>query len=194
MYFRPLNDTERNENGKYVVKSDNITSIVTVNNSKQFGPFDKCYGPETTQQELYMDVVSPLIQEVLSGYNCTVFAYGQTGTGKTFTMEGRHDDDVDHTWESDPKAGIIPRALHHIFSELTEVEDFCVRVSYVELYNEELYDLLGSNSDTDQRLRIFDDKAHGGNVCFLKSFNLIIWQREFTGRIDQQFNRSYCQK
>ncbi|KAE9548194.1 hypothetical protein FO519_008596 [Halicephalobus sp. NKZ332] len=162
--LRPLNNTERNEGGISTIKADVVTKTIATSVGKQFGPFDKCYGPEATQQEVYMDTVAPLIKEVLNGFNCTVFAYGQTGTGKTFTMEGTHDEEGDYSWDSDPKAGIIPRALHQIFSALAGIEDFCVRVSYVELYNEELYDLLGPAGDAEQRLRIFDDKAHGNGI------------------------------
>lgn len=46
------------------------------------------FGPNSQQKELYQQVVSPIVNEVLEGYNCTIFAYGQTGTGKTYTMEG----------------------------------------------------------------------------------------------------------
>lgn len=51
-------------------------------------PFDNVFGPTTTQQHLFETVCRPVVDEVLQGYNCTIFAYGQTGTGKTFTMEG----------------------------------------------------------------------------------------------------------
>ena len=58
-------------------------------------------------------VVEPLISQVMQGYNCTVFAYGQTGTGKTYTMEGGDGrDDPSMTWESDPTSGIVPRQVH----------------------------------------------------------------------------------
>lgn len=50
--------------------------------------FDRAFGPESKQSDVYQVIVAPLINEVLSGYNCTVFAYGQTGTGKTHTMIG----------------------------------------------------------------------------------------------------------
>jgi len=57
-------------------------------------------------------VVEPLISQVMQGYNCTVFAYGQTGTGKTYTMEGGDGrDDPGLTWESDPTSGIVPRQV-----------------------------------------------------------------------------------
>ncbi|KAG1669464.1 Kinesin-like protein KIF11 [Nymphon striatum] len=99
----------------------------------------------------------------LMGYNCTVFAYGQTGTGKTFTMEGEKNDD-DHSWEEDPLAGIIPRTLHQIFEELRKQNvEFSVRVSFLELYNEELFDLLTSTNDT-QKLRLYEDASRKGSV------------------------------
>ncbi len=61
-------------------------------------------------------VVAPLIGQVMQGYNCTVFAYGQTGTGKTYTMEGGDGrDDPSMTWESDPTSGIVPRQVNPWF-------------------------------------------------------------------------------
>lgn len=98
--------------------------------------------------DVYRAVVHPLIDEVLSGYNCTVFAYGQTGTGKTFTMEGERSPTADVTWEKDPLAGIVPRTLSQLFDELRLLQvDFSVKVSFLELYNEELFDLLSSSDD-----------------------------------------------
>lgn len=98
--------------------------------------------------DVYRAVVNPLIDEVLSGYNCTVFAYGQTGTGKTFTMEGERSTNDNVTWEKDPLAGIVPRTLSQLFDELRLLQlDFSVKVSFLELYNEELFDLLSSSDD-----------------------------------------------
>lgn len=88
---------------------------------------------------------------------CSCFSYGQTGSGKTFTMEGHHDEAGGFSWENDPKAGVIPRTLHHIFSQLEaeKPEDYSVRASYVELYNEQLFDLLNTST---QPLRVYDNK------------------------------------
>lgn len=61
--------------------------------------FDRVFGPHSKQVEVYKAVVSPLIAEVLQGYNCTVFAYGQTGTGKTFTMVGEKSENSSGSWE-----------------------------------------------------------------------------------------------
>ena len=69
------------------------------------------------QHEVYDAVVSPYIEEVLAGFNCTIFAYGQTGTGKTFTMIGEEQPELSAGWYDDTQTGIIPRALNHLFDD-----------------------------------------------------------------------------
>ena len=85
------------------------------------------------------------VLKVMMGYNCTVFAYGQTGTGKTFTMEGGEKRNTGLGWDKDPTSGIIPRALAQILDSLKEQSDqleYSVKISFLELYNEEIFDLL----------------------------------------------------
>ncbi|XP_022091821.1 kinesin-like protein KIF11-A [Acanthaster planci] len=167
---RPINDSERKRGSHKVVEVSQNKKDVQVNievaekaATKTFS-FDKAFGPKAKQIEVYKSVVLPILDEVLMGYNCTVFAYGQTGTGKTFTMEGERTPDPAMSWEEDPLAGIIPRAMHQIFEKLQTAEvEFSVRVSFMELYNEELFDLLTGPEDT-QRLRIFEDAARKGSV------------------------------
>lgn len=91
--------------------------------------------------------MEPTLSDVLDGFNCTLFAYGQTGTGKTYTMEG----DLEWTPENSftPAAGIIPRCASEIFRKLDsagEIE-WSMKVSYLEIYNEELCDLLVDFND-----------------------------------------------
>lgn len=125
--------------------------------------FDKTFGQNSKQCEVYHTVVSPLIEEVLSGYNCTVFAYGQTGTGKTHTMIGTECPELKSSWDDDSEIGIIPRALSHLFDELRLMEvEFSMRISYLELYNEELCDLLSTEDST--KIRIYDDSTKKGSV------------------------------
>lgn len=101
-----------------------------------------------------------MIEEVLSGYNCTVFAYGQTGTGKTHTMVGEEVPHLNNGWEDDNMVGMVPRAVNHLFDELRMMEmEFSMRVSYLELYNEECFDLLSPDETT--KIRIFEDKKGG---------------------------------
>lgn len=94
----------------------------------------------------------PIVQEVMDGFNCTIFAYGQTGTGKTYTMEGgpRESDDGR---KLSAQAGVIPRSIKQVFDTIESNNiDSTVKVSFLELYNEELTDLLTSDDDS-KRLR-----------------------------------------
>ena len=92
--------------------------------------------------------------------------YGQTGTGKTFTMEGeRSINSNELTWEEDPFVGIIPRSVSQLFTVLNSSNccEYSVKISFMELYNEELSDLL-SDSNEAEKLRIFDDPNRKGSV------------------------------
>ncbi|XP_024887827.1 kinesin-like protein Klp61F [Temnothorax curvispinosus] len=165
---RPINQSEKVGKSIPVLELPSNKEVVVHersqgNHSKKF-TFDKVFGPSSKQIDVYNAVVSPLLEEVLAGYNCTVFAYGQTSTGKTFTMEGVSNDPTLH-WQSDTKAGIIPRALSHLFDELRllEAQEYTVRVSFLELYNEELFDLL-SPSDDASKIRLYEDATRKGSV------------------------------
>ena len=99
--------------------------------------FDRVFGQYSTQREVFDAMALPIVDEVLKGFNCTIFAYGQTGTGKTYTMEGTK------SLADDEHAGIVPRCVRSLFEKLdASGADHTVRVSFLELYNEELQDLL----------------------------------------------------
>ncbi|KAI9326722.1 kinesin motor domain-containing protein, partial [Obelidium mucronatum] len=120
--------------------------------------FDKVFGPDADQEMVYDEVVAPILEEVLMGYNCTIFAYGQTGTGKTYTMEG----DLDTC--QGKHAGIIPRTLYRLFDKLEkEDSEYSVRVSFLEIYNEELRDLLSNDEPGAPKLKIFEDMNRRGS-------------------------------
>lgn len=97
---------------------------------------------------------------MLAGFNCTIFAYGQTGTGKTYTMSG---DMTETMGLLSDAAGIIPRVLHALFNKL-EIDDTenCVKCSFIELYNEELRDLISVEESA--KLKIFDDTSRRGHA------------------------------
>lgn len=124
--------------------------------------FDNVFGPEADQGMVYQSVVTPVLAEVMRGYNCTVFAYGQTGTGKTHTMEG---DLTSQMGTYSSEAGIIPRTLYRLFHQLElSGNEYAVHASFVELYNEELRDLLSSEAPkplSSGGLKVYDDKAKG---------------------------------
>ncbi|KAG2624266.1 hypothetical protein PVAP13_3KG119900 [Panicum virgatum] len=94
------------------------------------------------QKDLFEQSISPIVNEVLEGYNCTIFAYGQTGTGKTYTMEGGGTRKVKNG-ELPTDAGVIPRAVRQIFDILeAQCAEYSMKVTFLELYNEEITDLL----------------------------------------------------
>ncbi|EAT48111.1 AAEL000822-PA [Aedes aegypti] len=151
---RPLNNKEQAGNFQRVVDvfpSRGVIEILNCNetsreNKKMF-TYDAVYDWGSTQQQVYDEVVRPLVYSVLEGFNGCVFAYGQTGTGKTHTMEGI---------KSDPEQrGIIPRAFEQIWAHINRSQNmnFLVAVSYLEIYMEELRDLLKPNSTTPLELR-----------------------------------------
>ncbi|KAK2546150.1 hypothetical protein Q9966_000619 [Columba livia] len=112
-------------------KSENNT-ISEVNGTKVFS-YDRIFHSSDNTQQLYESVAVPIIQSAVQGYNGTIFAYGQTASGKTYTMMGN---------EYSP--GIIPKAIQHVFKLICEIPDreFLLRVSYMEIYNETITDLL----------------------------------------------------
>ncbi|KAH7511228.1 hypothetical protein FEM48_Zijuj02G0085600 [Ziziphus jujuba var. spinosa] len=115
--------------------------------------FDRVFGPSSQQKELYEQAVSPIVNEVLEGYNCTIFAYGQTGTGKTYTMEGGS---RKKNGEFPSDAGVIPRAVKQIFDILeAQNAEYSLKVTFLELYNEEITDLLAPEETT----KFIDDKS-----------------------------------
>lgn len=100
--------------------------------------------------------------QVLNGFNCTIFAYGQTGTGKTYTMTG----DISNVLPLPDAAGIIPRVLDALFTRLEADEtENSVKCSFIELYNEELRDLF--STDDTVKLKIFDDNSKKGHSTTL---------------------------
>ena len=101
---RPVSSQEKAARSPIVVETPagNNKEVQVVEKSsltKSFA-FDRVFGTTSKQVDVYKVVAAPLVEEVLAGYNCTVFAYGQTGTGKTFTMEGERHDDLASSWEN----------------------------------------------------------------------------------------------
>ncbi|CAK9814688.1 Kinesin-like protein KIF11 [Anthophora quadrimaculata] len=165
---RPINNREKNSKCTTIVEVPNNKEVIVHERpydklSKKY-KFDNVFGPLSKQIEVYNIVVNPLLDQVLAGYSCTVFAYGQTGTGKTFTMEGINSDSTLH-WQSDSSAGIIPRSLSHLFDKLQslEAQEYTIRVSFLELYNEDLFDLLAPNDDG-SKIRLYEDTSKKGAV------------------------------
>ncbi|XP_041968700.1 kinesin-like protein KIF3A [Aricia agestis] len=144
---RPMDQREKLEGSYNCVSVDSVNNTIAVNRSSVNPPeppriyaYDAVFDSNTSQMDIYVQTASPIVEQVLRGYNGTIFAYGQTGTGKTYTMAGSN---------SAPELrGIIPNSFAHIFSHIAKANDdekFLVCVTYLEIYNEEVRDLLGNN-------------------------------------------------
>jgi len=113
--------------------------------------FDKIFGPESTQSEVFAEV-SEFVQSALDGHRVCLFSYGQTGSGKTHTMQG---------YGTGRERGIIPRAIEQVGLYMDKIAEFgweyTMEISFVEIYNETVRDLLRSTDDDNAKLDIIKD-------------------------------------
>ncbi|NWJ04270.1 KIF27 protein, partial [Crypturellus undulatus] len=136
--IRPLLSKEVLHNHQVCVRLVPNTQQIIIGKDRAF-TFDFVFGKNSTQEEVYTTCIKPLVVSLTEGYNATVFAYGQTGSGKTYTIGGGHIASI-----AEDEKGIIPRAIQELFQCISENDniDFSVKVSYIEVYKEELRDLL----------------------------------------------------
>ncbi|XP_027736171.1 kinesin-like protein KIF27 isoform X5 [Empidonax traillii] len=130
--------------------------------------FDFVFGKSSTQEEVYTVCIKPLLVSLTEGYNATVFAYGQTGSGKTYTIGGDHIASV-----AVDEKGIIPRAIQELFQHISENRNinFYVKVSYIEVYKEELRDLLELETSV-KELHIREDEKGNTVIVGAKEFQV----------------------
>ena len=137
--FRPMNELEKTSGNEQVCMFTSPTSLqfnsTREKNRYRFN-FDRIFPPSSTQQDIYSFGVKGIIDSVLDGYNGTVLAYGQTSSGKTYTMQGE--------MGSESTMGIIPRMISHVFDFIHEQDstEFMIKVSMIEIYQEKIRDLL----------------------------------------------------
>lgn len=145
--FRPLNESEVNRGDKYVAKFQGEDTVMIA--SKPYA-FDRVFQSSTSQEQVYNDCAKKIVKDVLEGYNGTIFAYGQTSSGKTHTMEGKL---------HDPEGmGIIPRIVQDIFNYIYSMDEnleFHIKVSYFEIYLDKIRDLLDVSKTN---LSVHEDK------------------------------------
>ncbi|XP_069347438.1 kinesin-like protein KIF21A isoform X9 [Eulemur rufifrons] len=134
--------------------------------------FDYVFDIDSQQEQIYIQCIEKLIEGCFEGYNATVFAYGQTGAGKTYTMGTGFDVNI-----IEEEQGIISRAVKHLFKSIEEKKhtaiksglpppDFKVNAQFLELYNEEVLDLFDTTRDIDAKnkksnIRIHEDSTGG---------------------------------
>ena len=169
--LRPMSERELKGNTLPVVTASTEKKEVTVikgsgaRTLRSTFAFDDVFTSFSTQKEVFDQTLAPVIGDVLNGYESTVFAYGQTGTGKTHTMEGDLNVSEDR--------GVIPRAAFDVFRRLRADDayvEFDVSASFLEIYNEELCDLLvdcdfedlASVKAKSKELRLVEDQTGAG--------------------------------
>lgn len=167
---RPMNEKERIAKFERVVSVDVKLGQIMVRNPREASAsdvpkvftFDSVYDSNSKQLDLYDETFRPLVESVLLGFNGTIFAYGQTGTGKTYTMEGVRNDPE--------RRGVIPNSFEHIFTHISRSQNqqYLVRASYLEIYQEEIRDLL--SKDQSRRLELRERPDTGVYVKDLSSF------------------------
>lgn len=158
---RPMNEKERAAKFEKVVSVDVKLGQIIVKNPREASAselhkvftFDSVYDWNSKQLDLYDETFRPLVDSVLLGFNGTIFAYGQTGTGKTYTMEGVRQDPE--------KRGVIPNSFEHIFTHISRSQNqqYLVRASYLEIYQEEIRDLLPQDQSCRLHLRESPDRG-----------------------------------
>uniref|UniRef100_A0A671V4B0 Kinesin-like protein n=1 Tax=Sparus aurata TaxID=8175 RepID=A0A671V4B0_SPAAU len=145
--FRPLNQSEIVRGDLFLPKFQGDDTVVV--GGKSFS-FDRVFPTNTTQEQVYNTCAKQIVKDVLSGYNGTIFAYGQTSSGKTHTMEGKLHDPH--------QMGIIPRIAEDIFNHIFAMDEnleFHIKVSYFEIYMDKIRDLLDV---TKTNLSVHEDK------------------------------------
>ncbi|KAJ0819942.1 putative plus-end-directed kinesin ATPase [Helianthus annuus] len=153
--FRPLSEREYQRGDEIAWYADGDKLVRNEYNPVTSYAFDRVFGSSAVTQEVYEVAARPVVKTAMEGVNGTVFAYGVTSSGKTHTMHGDH-----HS------PGIIPLAIKDVFSIIQDTpgREFLLRVSYLEIYNEVINDLL---DPTGQNLRVRED-AQGTYVEGIK--------------------------
>lgn len=153
--FRPQNKVELGSGGQPIVNFENEDTC-SINSHEGSGDFtfDRVFPMDSLQTDIFEYSIRPTVDDILNGYNGTVFAYGQTGAGKSYTMMGS---DI----EDDTGKGIIPRIVEQIFASILTSPsniEYTVRVSYMEIYMERIRDLLVPHNDN---LPVHEEKSRG---------------------------------
>jgi kinesin family protein 3/17 len=167
---RPLNEQEKASKQQNIVSVDAATGQVTVQDPEGRGSegerhytFDAVFDEKCSQSDIFTTAALPIVDSALSGFNGTIFAYGQTGTGKTHTMDGKEGEE----------RGIIPRSFEHLFNSIRESGQtkYLVQVSFLEIYQERIRDLLtpGDPKNEGSGLAICDTPEGGVKVKELRT-------------------------
>ena len=189
----PELETDDNREVTDIVSEEEITILKEINNKTrpQKYEFDRVFGCESSQEDIF-DFIEPLCTSVLDGFNNCIFAYGQTGTGKTYTMEGNG-------------TGVSPKSINEIFKrieERNELYTYKLSFSMLQIYNETVYDLLDNLSNkldvkmtsegkyevTDAKEIVLESPEHALNLIKEGNSN----RNVASHKMNQESSRSHC--
>ncbi|KAG1449902.1 hypothetical protein G6F46_010728 [Rhizopus delemar] len=160
---RPLTQKERISNCTECISFIPDQPQILIGKDHSF-TYDYVFDTNTEQQSIYNTSVVPLVEKFVDGFNATILAYGQTGSGKTYSMGTALEEHIDSEHQ-----GIVPRFIHDLFHRLAvkkegggEEMEYQVLVSFLELYNEDLLDLLNPQSKKKCEVQIREDV--NGNI------------------------------
>ncbi|NXP49511.1 KIF14 protein, partial [Heliornis fulica] len=159
---RPFSNREKNENllpvisvsgSETAVRNPTTNQVYSFNYDFSFWSFDKCHPDFASQAKIYKTLAMPLLERAFEGYNACLFAYGQTGSGKSYTMMGFDED-----------RGIIPRLCEDLFTRITQMDKqqvlYHLEMSFFEVYNEKIHDLLVFKADSGQKKQPLRVREH----------------------------------
>lgn len=152
---RPLVPSEISKGSQEIIDVIENNNQVHIKNTEKIFTFNYAFDKTLSQDDVYNKSVKDMIKNLFKGYNVTILAYGQTGSGKTHTMGTNFSSQNDN--------GVIPSAVKQIFSFIRDnfCMDFNVSVSFIELYQEMLYDLLSEKNREQSVLEIREDNQKG---------------------------------
>ncbi|CAI5449435.1 unnamed protein product [Caenorhabditis angaria] len=162
--IRPQGNREKLEGSRVCTSVLPNDPQVTIGGDRSF-TYDHVFDQPTPQHVVYESCVEQLVDGLFDGFNATVLAYGQTGSGKTHTMGTAFDTAV---VQNEQDLGVIPRAIHHTFRKIVDLKaqalekgilepSFDVSVQFVELYNDDVLDLLSDDRNSSANIRIHED-------------------------------------
>ncbi|CAD8111101.1 unnamed protein product [Paramecium sonneborni] len=155
---RPLNYRETHLGANSCVTTTN-TSVI-LDNKKEYN-YDHVLGIDSTQEQVFNKIGMSTLESFLNGLNCCIFAYGQTGAGKTYTMQGKGIDDLSN---DDIHLGLQPRLIQKLFSQLPKDNTWSLKCTYLEIYNEQLIDLLNDSKPLPLTIREESKKVYVENL------------------------------
>lgn len=159
--IRPLSSRERQGGSTECISVIPGTCQIVAGPDKSF-TFDNVFPTDSSQDDIFASLAAPVLNYFLDGYNCTILAYGQTGSGKTFTMGTGLDGNLDESTQ-----GIVPRSimyLHEALAANQRCDSWEMFVSFLEIYNEDIIDLLAPPSNTGKKHSLSIREDAGGEI------------------------------